>query len=89
MVHIGVEFRDDFRGRTREFWAKLPYDKTNSDNEVPFDYMLCEEFDQWVEDGVDPEWTDEQKEGYYDKCYWIWWYLDDKEIEEYNTRSGL
>lgn len=88
MVYIGVEFRDNFRSRTREFWALVPYDETNSDNEIPFDAMLCDEFDQWVEDGVDPEWTDEQKEGYYENCDWAWWYLDDEEIEEYKERSN-
>ena len=46
--------------------------------------MLCEEFEAWVEDGVDPEWTDEQKEGYYENCDWLWWYLDDDEIEAIN-----
>lgn len=89
MVYIGVEFRDKFKGRTREFWAIVPYDETNSDNEIPFDPMLCDEFEDWVEDGVDPEWTEEQKEDYYEKCDWLWWYLDDEEIEEYNKRSEL
>lgn len=90
MIYIGVEFRDNLRGRTHEFWALVPYDETNSDSEIPFDAMLCDEFDQWVEDNVDPEWNEEQKQDYYERCDWVWWYLDDKEIEEYNkTRSEL
>ncbi len=89
MVYIGVEFKDNLRGRTREFWAIVPYDETNSDDEIPFDPMLCDEFEEWYEDGVDPEWTEEQKEEYYKHCEWWWWYLDDEEIEEYKTRSGL
>ena len=88
MVYIGVEFRDKFRGRTREFWALVPYEQTDAEEEIPFDAMLCDEFDEWVEDGVDPEWTDEQKEGYYENCDWLWWYLDDEEIEEYKERSN-
>jgi hypothetical protein len=89
MIYIGVEFRDKFRGRTREFWAIVPYDITNSDDEIPFDAMLCDEFDEWVEDGVDPEWDEERKARYYEECDWLWWYLDDEEIEEYKTRSKL
>ena len=88
MVYIGVELRDNLRNRTYEFWALVPYDETNSDDEIPFDQMLCDEFDEWVEDGVDPEWTDEQKESYYENCDWVWWYLDDEEIEEYKERSN-
>ena len=89
MIYIGVEFRDNFRGCTREFWAIVPYDKTNSDDEIPFDAMLCDEFDEWVEDGVDPEWDEERKARYYEECDWVWWYLDDEEIEEYKRRSEL
>lgn len=89
MIYIGVEFRDKFRGRTREFWAIVPYDETNSDDEIPFDAMLCDEFDEWVEDGIDPEWDEERKARYYEECDWVWWYLDDEEIEEYKTRSEL
>lgn len=89
MIYIGVEFRDKFRGRTREFWAIVPYDTTNSDDEIPFDAMLCDEFEEWVEDGVDPEWDEERKARYYEECDWVWWYLDDEEIEEYKTRSEL
>lgn len=89
MVYIGVEFRDNLRGRTREFWAMMPYEQTNSEEEVPFDAVLCDEFDQWVEDNVDPEWDEEQKQTYYEQCDWVWWYLDDEEIEEYKTRSEL
>ena len=88
MVYIGVEFRDSFRGRTREFWAMLPYEQTYEEEVIAFDTILCEEFDQWVEDGVDSEWTDEQKEGYYENCDWLWWYLDDEEIKEYEERSN-
>ena len=88
MVYIGVEFKDNLRGRTREFWAIVPYDETNSDDEIPFDPMLCDEFEEWYEDGVDPEWTEEQKEEYYKHCEWWWWYLDDEEIEEYKERSN-
>ena len=61
MVYVGVEFRDNLRGRTREFWAMLPYEQTYEEEVVAFDQILCNEFDEWVEDGVDPEWTDEQK----------------------------
>lgn len=89
MIYIGVEFRDNFRGRTHELWAIVPYDETNSDDEIPFDQMLCDEFEQWVEDGVDPEWSEERRARYYEECDWVWWYLDDEEIEEYKTRSGL
>ena len=88
MVYIGVEFKDNLRGRTREFWAIVPYDETNSDDEIPFDPMLCDEFEEWYEDGVDPEWTEEQKEEYHKHCEWWWWYLDDEEIEEYKERSN-
>lgn len=89
MVYIGVEFRDKLKGRTRKLWAVVPYDTTNADEEIPFDPMLCDEFEDWVEDGVDPEWTEEQKEDHYENCDWLWWYLDDEEIEEYNKRSEL
>ena len=78
MVYIGVEFRDNLKGRTRELWAVVPYDKTNADDEISFDPMLCDDFDEWVEDGIDPEWTEEQKENYYERCDWVWWYLDDE-----------
>ena len=88
MVYVGVEFRDNLRGRTREFWAMLPYEQTYEEEVVAFDQMLCEEFDEWVEDGVDPEWSDEQKEDYYERCNWVWWYLDDDEIKEYEERSN-
>jgi hypothetical protein len=88
MVYVGVEFRDNLRGRTREFWTMMPYEQTNSEEEIPFDAMLCEEFEEWVEDNIDPEWTEEQKEAYYEKCDWVWWYLDDEEIEEYEDRSN-
>ena len=88
MVYIGVEFKDKLRGRTREFWALVPYDETDVDNEIAFDPMICDEFEDWVEDGVDPEWTEEQKEDYYENCNWFWWYLDDEEIEEYEERSN-
>ena len=88
MVYVGVEFRDNLRGRTREFWAMLPYEQTYEEEEIPFDAMLCDEFDEWVEDGVDPEWSEEQKESYYERCDWVWWYLDDDEIEEYEERSN-
>ena len=88
MVYIGVEFKDNLRGRTREFWALVPYDETNSDDEIPFDPMLCDEFKEWFEDGVDPKWTEEQKEEYYKYCEWWWWYLDDEEIKEYKERSN-
>lgn len=90
MVYIGVEFRDKLRYHTHEFWALVPYEKANAEEEILIDEMLCDEFDQWVEDGVDPEWNEEQKEEYYEGCDWVWWYLDDKEIEEYNKiRSEL
>lgn len=88
MIYIGVEFRDNLRSRTREFWAIVPYDTTNSDNENPFDPMICDEFEDWVEDGVDSKWTEEQKEDYYENCDWLWWYLNDEEIEEYKERSN-
>ena len=29
-----------------------------------------------------------EKEDYYEKCDWVWWYLDDEEIEEYEERSN-
>lgn len=89
MVYVGVEFRDNLRSRTREFWAILPYEQAGEEEEIPFDAMLCDEFDQWVEDNVDPEWNEEQKQDYYERCDWVWWYLDDEEIEEYKARSGL
>ena len=89
MVYVGVEFRDNLRSRTREFWAILPYEQTNLEEKIPFDAMLCDEFDQWVEDNVDPEWNEEQRQDYYEKCDWVWWYLDDEEIEEYKSRSNL
>ena len=84
MVYVGVEFRDNLRGHTHEFWALVPYEQTNSEEDIPFDEMLCEEFEAWVEDRVDPEWTEEQKENYYEQCDWVWWYLDDDEIEAIN-----
>ena len=34
MVYVGVEFRDNLRGRTREFWAMMPYEQTNSEEEI-------------------------------------------------------
>ena len=88
MVYVGVEFRDNLRGRTREFWAMIPYEQTNSEEEIPFDAVLCEEFEEWVEDGVDPEWNDRQLERYYENCDWLWWYLDDEEIKMYEERSN-
>ena len=88
MIYVGVEFRDNLRGRTREFWAMIPYEQTNSEEGIPFDAVLCEEFEEWVEDNVDLEWTEEQKERYYEECDWVWWYLDDDEIEEYEERSN-
>ena len=55
---------------------------------IAYDGGLCQEFDDWVEDGVDPEWTKEQKEEYYEQCEWWWWPLDDEEIKEFEERSN-
>ena len=83
MVYIGVEFIDEVNDRRREFWAKLPYGNTDADNEIPFDAGLYHEFDEWVDDGEDPDWTEEARDEYHDGCNWFWWYLDDEEIKEY------
>lgn len=88
MVYIGVEFRDKFRGRTANFGQQYHMSKLMQKRKSPSTQCYATSLMNGVEDGVDPEWTDEQKEGYYENCDWLWWYLDDEEIEEYKERSN-
>ena len=81
MVYIGVEHVDHYNNRRKKFIALVPYELTD-EKDIPFDGGLYQEFDDFVEDGLNPDWTEEQKEEYYELCEWFWWFLDDDEIAE-------
>lgn len=84
MVYIGVEFVDHMQYRSKEFWAIVPYEETDMDP-IGYDGGLTQTFNEWVEDGINPDWSDEEKQEYYESCEWFWWPLDDEEIAEYKS----
>ena len=84
MIYIGVEFVDHMQYRNKEFWAIVPYEETDMD-QIACDGGLLQEFDDWVEDGVNPDWSEEEEQEYYESCEWFWWPLDDEEIVQYEA----
>lgn len=86
MIYVGVEFVDHYNDRRREFIALVPYEETDSDS-IAYDGGLTQEFDDWVEDGVGPDWVEEEKEEYYESCEWFWWFLDEDEVEEIRNKE--
>ena len=87
MTYIGVEFIDHKQNRKRNFWALVSYERIDIEL-VNYDGGLIQEFDDWVEDGLNPEWTREEKQEYYKQCEWFWRPLVEEEIKQYKERSN-
>ena len=80
MKYVEVEFSDATNARL--VYGQYEFSDEISWDDIPFIDRICVDFENFIDKGVNPEWSEEEKNAYYDSCEWFWWPIDAEDYYE-------